>query len=102
MFARVVEFSPDSEASAQFVEVVEQTALRFVKAQSGCVAAFVEVRGQVVLGVSVWESTSDAERYGLECYPDIGNLLRPFLKCAPELHTYNVRDIASVVVRASA
>jgi hypothetical protein len=101
MFARVVEFSPTSEAASQFVQLIEQTALRSVNAQAGCVAAFVEVRGHEVLGVSVWESTADAERYSRECYPDIENMLRPFLKSDPRLHTSEVRDIQSVVVRGA-
>jgi hypothetical protein len=103
MFARVVEFSPTSEAAShQFVRVIEETALRMVKAQAGCIAAFVELRGQAVLGVSVWESKSDAERFSRECYSDIENILRPFLKCAPELHTFKVREIGSVVMRVRA
>lgn len=44
MFARIVEFSPTSDAAAQFVEVVGETALRIVKGQSGCVAAWVKLR----------------------------------------------------------
>lgn len=102
MFARVVEWSPTSDAASQFIRVVEDTALRIVKAQVGCVTAFVELRGQAVLGVSVWESTAEAARYSRECYPEIETLLRPFLKCDPEIHTFEVREIGSVVVRARA
>ena len=101
MLARVVEYSPASDAASQFVRVVEDTALRIVKAQAGCVTAFVELRGQAVLGVSVWESPADA-RYSLGCYLEIKAMLRPFLKCDPELHTFEVREIGSVVVRARA
>ena len=102
MFARVVEYAPASDAASQFVRVVEETVLRIVRAQSGCVTAFVELRGQVVLGVSVWESTADAARFNRDCYPEIETMLRPFLKCDPELHTFEVREIGSVVVRARA
>lgn len=102
MFARVVEYSPASDAASQFVRVVEETVLRIVKAQSGCVTAFVELRGQVVLGVSVWESTAAAARYSRECYPQIKTMLQPFLKSDPELYTFEVREIESVVVLARA
>ena len=102
MFARVVEYSPATDAASEFVRVVEDTALRIVKAQAGCVTAFVELRGQAVLGVSVWESTAEAARYSRECYPEIKTMLRPFLKCDPEIHTFEVREIGSVVVRARA
>jgi len=102
MFARVVEYSPASDAASQLVRAIEETVLRIVKAQGGCVTAFVELRGQAVMGVSVWQSKADAERYNRECYPDINTMLRPFLKCDPELHTFEVREIGSVVVRARA
>jgi hypothetical protein len=102
MFARVVEYSPVSDAASELVRVVKDTALRIVKAQAGCVTAFVELRGHAVLGVSVWASTADAERYIRDCYPEIETMLRPFLKCDPELHTFEVREIGSVVVRARA
>jgi hypothetical protein len=102
MFALVVEFSPASDAASQFVQVIEQTALRMVKAQAGCIAAFVDLRGQVVMGVSIWGSKSDAERFSRECYPDIENTLRPFLKCDPELHTFEAREIESVTLRVRA
>jgi hypothetical protein len=102
MFARVVEYSPASDAASQFARVIEETALRIAKEQAGCVTGFVELRGQTVLGVSVWESAADAARYSRECYPEIKSMLRPFLKCDPELHTFEVREIGSVVVRARA
>jgi hypothetical protein len=102
MFARVVEYSPASDAASQFVRAMEETVLRMVKAQAGCVTAFVELRGQAVLGVSVWESTAEAARYSRECYPEIKAMLRPFLKCDPEIHTFEVREIGSVAVRARA
>lgn len=100
MFARVLEFSPTSEAATKLVQVIEETALRMIKTQAGCVTAFVERRGDVVIGVSVWESKSDAERFSSECYPDIEYMLRPFLKCAPKLRTIEARKIESVAVRA--
>jgi hypothetical protein len=98
MFARVIEFSPTSDAATRFIQVIEQTALRIVKAQAGSIAAFVILRGQVVMGVSVWESRSDAERFSRECYPEIENILRPFLKCDPKLQTFEAREIDSVNV----
>jgi len=94
MFVRLVEFSPTSDAATRFVQVFEQTVLRMVKTQAGCIGAFLELRGQVVMGVSVWESASDAERYSRECYPEIETMLRPFLKCDPELHTCEERERA--------
>jgi hypothetical protein len=99
MVARVVEFSPTSDAAAQLVQVIEETALRIVKAQTGCIVAFVQVRGQVVMGVSVWNSGSDTERYSRECYPDIVNMLRPFLKCDPKVYTCEALQIESLKLR---
>jgi hypothetical protein len=100
MFARVLEFSPTSGAATKLVQVIQETALRLVKTQAGCVTAFVERREDVVIGVSVWESKSDAERYCSECYADIENMLRPFLTCAPKLRTIEARKIESVTAGA--
>jgi hypothetical protein len=102
MVTRVIEFSPTSDAAAEFVQVIEETALRIVKAQAECIVAFVRVRGQVVMGVSVWKSLSDAERYSRECYPDIEKMLRPFLKCDPKLYTFESRQIEFLNMRARA
>jgi hypothetical protein len=103
MFARVVEFSPTSDAAAQFVQLIQEKALPIVKAQAGCIGAFVQPQqnaGQVVLGLSVWKTKADAERYRLGCYPDIEEMLRPFLKCGPKLHSFEVREIKEVIVQA--
>jgi quinol monooxygenase YgiN len=97
MFVRLVEFTPTSDTTAQFVQVFEQTVLRMVRKQAGCIGAFMELRGQVVMGVSVWKSGADAERYSRECYPEIETMLRPFLKCDPELHTREEREKAGAV-----
>lgn len=67
MFARVVVCSPVSDAAADFTVAVKDTALRIVRAQPGCIAAYVEVRDKVVVGTSVWESASAAQRYSREC-----------------------------------
>ncbi|MGZ4836017.1 MAG: hypothetical protein ACXVZZ_10305 [Terriglobales bacterium] len=92
MLARVVEFSPASDAAAEFIEVMEATALRIVKAQAGCIAAFVQVRGLVVVGLSIWESNSAAEQYNRECYPCVQEMLRPYLKCVPKVFTFDSQE----------
>ncbi len=95
MLARVVEFRPSSEAAAQFTKLVEVTVLGIVHTQAGCVAAFVQLHGESVLGVSIWQSIAAAERYGRECYPDIVTMLRPFLMCDPKVSTFDTRELNS-------
>jgi hypothetical protein len=102
MFARIFVFSPNSDAALQFVQAVQETTLRMVREMAGCVATFVELRGQLVIGVSIWKSTSDPDGRNRECYSNIENMLRPFLKCDPERHTFKVREIGSVNARARA
>jgi quinol monooxygenase YgiN len=102
MFARIVEFSPTSDAAAQFVQIIQEKVLPIIKAQAGCLRASVEVRhnlGHVVLGVSVWDSKVDAERYRLDCYPEIEEMLRPFLKCTPRFRTFEGPDIGQMIVQ---
>ena len=95
MLARVVEFSPSSDAAAQFTKVVEVTALGIVAAQAGCAAAFVRTHGDIVLGISIWTSTAAAERYSRECYPGIEKMLRPFLTRDPKVYTFDSRELES-------
>ncbi len=95
MLARVVEFRPSSEAAAQFTKFVEMTVLGIVHTQAGCVAAFVQLHGDCVLGVSIWQSTTAAERYSGECYPNIMEMLRPFLTCDPKVSTFDTRALNS-------
>lgn len=99
MVTRVVEFAPTSDAAAEFVGIIQGTALRIVRQQAGCIAAFVQVHQQVVLGLSVWRSAADAERCSRECYPDIEQMLRGFLKCNPKVYTFHSRNIESVRAR---
>ncbi len=95
MLARVVEFTPASEAAAQFAKVVEVTILGIVQSQAGCVAAFVEAHEDYVLGVSIWQSIAAAQRYSRECYPNIATMLRPFLTCDPKVSTFDTRELNS-------
>jgi quinol monooxygenase YgiN len=100
MFARVVEFLPTSEAAAQFVQIVQAKVLPNVKAQPGCVNASIEHlhnNEQVVLGVSVWNSKADAERYHLACYGEIEEMFRPFLKRKPTLGTFEGEDVQRMI-----
>lgn len=86
MLARVVAFSAASVAAAEFTKVVEETALRD---RSGCIATLVQIRGQAVMEVSIWESASAAEHYSSECYSDLQRMLRPYLKCDSKLYTFD-------------
>lgn len=91
MFTRVVEFSPASDAAAEFTKIVEQTGLG--KAQAGCIAVFVKAVGQSVIAVSVWQCPASAERFARECYPSIVETLRPFLRCTPSVCTLDMRQL---------
>lgn len=102
MLARIVEYSPSSDAAAEFVQLIQKKVLPIVKGQEGCICAFVDLShnaGPVILGVSVWKTKADAERYRREGYPDIEEMLRPFLKCGPKLRTFEVREIGNTVAR---
>jgi hypothetical protein len=43
MLTRVVEFSPATDAAAEFTKIVEQTVLGIVQAQAGCVVVLVNL-----------------------------------------------------------
>jgi hypothetical protein len=104
MFARIVELVATSDAAAEFVQVLHEKALPKIKAQAGCMGAFVEMPqgGSVVIGLSLWESRRDAERFRVECYPEIEDMLLPFLKSEPRVRTIEVPEIGKIVVHARA
>ena len=93
MFARVVEFTPVSGAAIDFVNVVEETALRLVKVQAGCIGAFVHSVGRRVIGVSLWESSSAADRYQRVYCPAILAMLRPYLAAEPKVYLFSMMVI---------
>ncbi len=100
MFARIVKFSPVSQAGAQFIGVLQNHVLRMIKAQEGCITALVQPaqpKTLHVIGISIWESKSFAERFHRECYMDIEQLLRPLLQCDPTLYTFEFNDTSTLL-----
>ena len=87
MIARIVEFAPTCEAAAEFVHAVEQTALRIAREQAGCIGTSIRLRGQSVIGLSLWESPSAVTRYDA----DLGKLLRPYLMREPRTYGFRLR-----------
>ncbi len=100
MFARIVKFSPVSQAGAQFIGVLQNHVLRMIRAQEGCITALVQPaqpKTLYVIGISIWESKSFAEQFHRECYTDIEQLLRPLLECDPTLYTFEFKDTSTLL-----
>jgi hypothetical protein len=104
MFARIAELVATSDAAAEFVQILHEQVLPRIKAQRGCIGAFAELPsgGAVVMGLSLWESKSDAERFRQECYPEIEEMMLPFLKSKPTVRTIEVPELGKIVVHARA
>ncbi len=104
MFARIVELVATSDAAAEFVQILHAQVLPKVKAQKGCLGAFVELPtgGAVVMGLSLWESRRHAEHFRQGCYSEIEEMLLPFLKSKPTVRTIEVPEIGKIVVHARA
>jgi heme-degrading monooxygenase HmoA len=94
MFARILTFEVKLEKKEEFVKVVNDQVLPILKKQIG----FLEIlpffqkktRAEKVLAVSLWTTRYDAERYERGFYPQVVEILQPFLTAPVELNNYNL------------
>jgi heme-degrading monooxygenase HmoA len=94
MFARILNFEVKPEKKEEFVRVVKNQVLPILKKQVG----FLEIlplfpekaREEKAYTISLWTSKVDAARYEREFYPQVANILKPFLTTAVEVNYYNL------------
>jgi quinol monooxygenase YgiN len=99
MFARLVEFQLANDAALEFLLVIQKKVLPTVKSQRGCIDAFVlvsETDRRVVLGLSLWNSQSDAEQFQSEVFEDIERMLRHLLRRDPTISIFEALSCTNV------
>jgi hypothetical protein len=92
MFARVFDFELKLEKKEEFIKVIKKEILPILKKQPGfleILPLFPEKLNQV-LTISLWATPKDAERYEREIYPQVYNILKPYLTTPMTLKTYHV------------
>jgi quinol monooxygenase YgiN len=94
MFTRIVECTVKPEKKEEFNQKLRNEVLEILRKQPG----FVDLIGLVsetsperVLGISLWNTREDADRYSREHYTRVLELLKPYLKTAtPKVETFHV------------
>ena len=94
MFARVLDFEPKIEKKEEFVRVLKNEVLPILKKQTG----FLEIlpffpermKEEKVYIVSLWNTKSDAERYGRETYSKVHDIVKPFLATPINISFYTL------------
>jgi len=94
MFARILNFEVKPEKKEQFVNVVKNEIVPILKKQTG----FLEIlpfssektNEEKVITISLWTTKSDAERYEREFYPEVLDILTPFLTTPVKVNYYKL------------
>ena len=94
MFTRIVECTVKPEKKDEFNQKLRTEVLEILKKQPGfidLIGLVSETNPERALGISVWNTREDAERYSREHYTQILDLLKPYLKTTtPKVETFQV------------
>jgi heme-degrading monooxygenase HmoA len=93
MFARILEFPVRMEKKEEFVSLFKNEVLPILKKQPGfleMIPLFPEIKKEKVITISLWTDKRDAERYHRNAYPEIHQILKPYLLAAVEVKPYLV------------
>lgn len=106
MFARMVEIRTKPGRAEELCYKIHHRVLTILKAQPGFVDEIVlvsEAEADRVVALSFWKTKEDAERYSVEEYPQICDLIENQVHTAPKVHTFNVEtSTAHKIVRRRA
>lgn len=104
MYTRVVELTTKSGKARELCNTVDEKVMPILKKQTGFVDEMVLVSNTEpnrVLGISVWNSQEDAERYHREQFPKISEILSHLIESDPVVRTFEVHASTAHRVTAS-
>ncbi len=93
MFARIVELTPKVEKKEELIKAVRNEVLPILKKQPGFleILPFLpESPTEKTIVVTVWSEKRDAERYEREAYPQVAEIVKPYLSTAISFKHYVV------------
>ncbi len=93
MFTRIVEIRTKPGKAEELCHRIHQRVLTILKAQQGFVDEIVlisETEADRVVALSFWRTKEDAERFSVEQYPQIRDLIEHQVQTAPKVHTFKV------------
>lgn len=95
MYTRVVEITSKSGKARELCNLIEEKVVPILRKQTGFVDETVlvsDTEANQVVGLSVWNSKEDAERYHREQYPQIHESLKHLLEAEPVIRTFDVQS----------
>ena len=93
MFARILEFTLKTDKKEEFVRIVKNEILPILKKQSGfldILPLIPEAKHEKFVTISLWTEKKDVEKYDRMVYPEIQQILKPFLLTPIEVRPYLV------------
>jgi len=93
MFARIVEIAPKFEKKEELINTIRQEILPILKKQPGFLELlpFVpEVASEHMITVTLWTNKREADRYAVDVFPRVEEVLRPFLSIPVWVRTYTI------------
>ena len=95
MYTRVVEITSKSGKARELCTTIEEKVVPILKKQTGFVDETVlvsDAEANRIVGISLWNSKEDAERYHREQYPQIHETLKHLLETEPVIRTFEVQS----------
>jgi len=90
MFSRFVWMTLKPNAGPDFTNALERQVVPILRAQPGFrdEMVFVGPGAPEILAVSLWDSRENADKFGRAVFPELLNVLSPFIDGTPRIETY--------------
>ena len=93
MFTRVVHVHTKAGKARELNNTLNEKVLPILKKQPGFVDEITLISNNDpdrILALSFWQSEENAQRYNREQFPQINEIVKPFLQSDPQVETFNV------------
>jgi len=93
MYTRVVEVTAKPGKARELSRTISDKVLSLLKSQPGFVDEITLISDQnpdEITALSFWKTREDAERYRLETFPKVNELIRNHTEGTPEVRTFDV------------
>jgi len=94
MFARLVTMKLMANSAEEFSRLIDEEILPLLRKQNGFrdEITFIDRRGALAIGISLWDTEEDAAAYKAAGYPEVLKALAKVLKGKPKVETFEVAN----------
>jgi heme-degrading monooxygenase HmoA len=93
-YARNVHVTLKAGKEKEFRGLMEREVLPMLKQQGGFREELAMVTGTRAVGISIWDSKEDAQRYEHSAFPKVLEHLRPIIEGQPKIELFEVATLA--------